>query len=884
MLTCRFCTQNFPTVVAYFEHQKFHSSILDGAVCPCVPCQAVLKSYEGLKSHLSRHHRQRSDPSGEPSDQPSDVPSDVPSGAVFLCPVSSCGMSESNRSNFMSHIVAHFDSGTTSVTCPFTGCSSVLRTAGSLKTHVSRYHPTTACAAQDTAQHSQMSDISDPMEMEQEPGPSGVSHLSPSDGVADSHDSVPDSTRDANLFSDNFALFLLKLESEHHVPAATVQYIVKEMQNIHSLNTEMTLHTLAEAVPAETLAAVSSAFAEDAFSTASFLLSSSYRRHKYYKNSFCFVPPTEITLGINKQNIVSVYHYVPIEELMQFLAFCAPALSQTAQQNTLEDCYHDYVACESFKRQEQNVVRLILYLDEFEIANPLGSSRGNYKLLGVYMTLGNLPLHCRSLVQGMQLVMLCRQKDVKEFGLDKVLEPLTQDLVVLEKKGLMVNGINHHVRLDFITGDNLGSHTVGGFTQNFSTSTYFCRFCLLTRAEFHENPHVVGERRTPENYAHSCERLASCDSVQDDFGIVGNSPFHVLKHFHVCQPGLPPCIGHDVFEGVVQHDVPLYIKYFVTKKAWFSYEYLNNRISTMQYSAHDLCNKPAKVPSKGNKLGGHAMQNWTLLRLLPIYVGSKIVDHDDSTWQLLVKLMSIADLLMAPKITPAQVALLKVMIEDYVTTRCSLFPKDKLRPKHHYMLHYSELIQVFGPLCHVWTMRFEGKHQYFKQCIRSTKNFKNVTKTLSERHQLFQAFLAARGLFRNPVEFTDMGVTDQLRILSEAGHDAISKDSTLLKRATVDGVTYTVQDHVLVSAETRFDTTFGEIIAIVNTSCEDMSLLVNCVHATFAPAFCLYVLQNGVRETKLLHPSQLLDRTPYRPYTVSGASVVRLKSSFPEQL
>lgn len=175
--------------------------------------------------------------------------------------------------------------------------------------------------------------------------------------------------------------------------------------------------------------------------------------------------------------------------------------------------------------------------------------------------------------------------------------------------------------------------------------------------------------------------------MQDYFGIVGNSPFDVLEHFHVCQPGLPPLIGHDVFEGVVQHDVPLYIKYFVTKKTWFSYEYLNNRISTMQYSTHDLRNKPDKVPSKGNKLGGQAMQNLTLLGLLPIYVASKVVDHHDSTWQLLVKLMDIADLLMAPKITSAQVALLNVTIEDYITTRCSPFPKDKLRQKHHYMLH-----------------------------------------------------------------------------------------------------------------------------------------------------------------------------------------------------
>lgn len=145
------------------------------------------------------------------------------------------------------------------------------------------------------------------------------------------------------------------------------------------------------------------------------------------------------------------------------------------------------------------MIHVILYQDAFEIVNPLGSSKGNFRLLAVYMTLENLPLRCRSRVESMQFAMLCRQKDVKEFGLERVLQPLT-DLLLLETKGLLINGVNHIVQLDFIAGENLGSHMVGGFTQNFSTSPYFCRFCLLTRSQFHQTPYVVAGRRTPDNY------------------------------------------------------------------------------------------------------------------------------------------------------------------------------------------------------------------------------------------------------------------------------------------------------------------------------------------------------------------------------------------------
>lgn len=48
------------------------------------------------------------------------------------------------------------------------------------------------------------------------------------------------------------------------------------------------------------------------------------------------------------------------------------------------------------------------------------------------------------------------------------------------------------------------------------------------------------------------------------------------------------------------------------------------------------------------------------------------------------------------------------------------------------MIHYPRCIRKIGPLIHMWCMRFEGKHRFFK---KSVKNFKNITKTLAKKHQ-----------------------------------------------------------------------------------------------------------------------------------------------------
>lgn len=55
----------------------------------------------------------------------------------------------------------------------------------------------------------------------------------------------------------------------------------------------------------------------------------------------------------------------------------------------------------------------------------------------------------------------------------------------------------------------------------------------------------------------------------------------------------------------------------------------------------------------------------------------------------------------------------------------------------------------FGPLMKMGAMRFESKHSCFKKCVHSSKNFINITKTLSEKHQLLQAYLSTGDMFND---------------------------------------------------------------------------------------------------------------------------------------
>lgn len=157
-------------------------------------------------------------------------------------------------------------------------------------------------------------------------------------------------------------------------------------------------------------------------------------------------------------------------------------------------------------KESPSSLSIVLYQDSVEVANPLGSGKKKHKILAVYITLGEILPHNRSCVDPMQLALLCREEDFRYFGQEKIFTPLVSDLKDIEEVGIETEmSGNLKGTLIAISGDNLGSHCVGGFTENFSRSKHFCRYCLIGREEFERQPEKVGPKRTVENYTESVQ-------------------------------------------------------------------------------------------------------------------------------------------------------------------------------------------------------------------------------------------------------------------------------------------------------------------------------------------------------------------------------------------
>lgn len=85
----------------------------------------------------------------------------------------------------------------------------------------------------------------------------------------------------------------------------------------------------------------------------------------------------------------------------------------------------------------------------------------------------------------------------QEFGNHAIFKHIIDQLNFLENIGILINinGILYRVffSLGLILRDNLGLHSVLGFTESFVTH-YCCRFCILSKTECHSKIYQLDDK------------------------------------------------------------------------------------------------------------------------------------------------------------------------------------------------------------------------------------------------------------------------------------------------------------------------------------------------------------------------------------------------------
>ena len=277
------------------------------------------------------------------------------------------------------------------------------------------------------------------------------------------------------LLRKKTACILLKLENIIHIPKAVVDEVLSELHFILSkLAVPVTKATVLDVVQryklpveesvADELAAVlcktnplALAIAKDG------PLATAYKRTQFYISHFGVIQPVEYILDAQRNRS---FQYIPLLQSLQQLLSHEDVSEHLKIQNT-----QDQILA-SFQEYRTAGLRIALnlYVDDFEICNPLGTSRKKHKLCAVYWVLGNLPPGSTSRLTSIYLALLCKSDDLKVYGYDKVFEPLLQELKTLEQHSVFLSQLGQFVKgsVQCVIYDNLGAHGIGGFVESFS--------------------------------------------------------------------------------------------------------------------------------------------------------------------------------------------------------------------------------------------------------------------------------------------------------------------------------------------------------------------------------------------------------------------------------
>lgn len=607
MISCGMCAKTCTDILTYVRHMRTHSCIPNASFkCVFPGCHRTFQKFRTFKSHSYRHCRGQST-------------STLCSVIDLTCHVGLCSTKCENTRSFYSHLRVHIRERK-EVACPFRNCDKRFKVQSSFSSHISRKH-------KKLSEKGLMDYIVNPSSSRDTGGDSDMQIDDPGQLTCEQSEVCPEAVEE-NQFFRNLAMFYLKLQAKFLLPASVIQTIIEDYQQMHDLSQSDLLFKLKEKLVNLGIAetdienVIDTLKCEDLFRKCNTeKLKSDQRRKNVFKTNFHYVEPKPICLGQNESGKECFVQYIPIKEtvasLLQTNVFEHwHSNTNVNSQQVLRDVW-DGTNIENNKMFEvENSLGLILYQDAFEVVNPLGSGKKTHKVLAVYATLANILPHNRSKIDHMQLVLLCKEQDFKYFGQELMFGPLIKDLKDLETSGItMPDGKTYKGTVCAIAGDNLGSHCIGGFTENFSKSLQFCRYCEIDRTTFLEDPLAKGQERTKRSY----QEHAQTQNV----GFKFDSFFNELTHFHVCQPGLPPCLGHDLFEGIVSSDLALYIKHLVTVEKQLTYLDLNRRITQFKYFGRDASNKPCEVNPGAEKLSGHAVQNWCFLRMLPVLISEK---------------------------------------------------------------------------------------------------------------------------------------------------------------------------------------------------------------------------------------------------------------------
>ena len=309
------------------------------------------------------------------------------------------------------------------------------------------------------------------------------------DGYQD-YEEVDDNQEADDCHLMAYADFINRLITYKFIPVTSVKEIAAEFYCQSKRSNELKEKILRDSLKKIPLSVkqieqIVEANSKDPFTMAQEELASEFKRNKFMEDNFKFVKPKEIVLNKDEVKMGAskdCVHYVPIVETLKVLLEDSTFTNvvsmhendiKDGDKEMLKDVKDGKVYKDSkFFKDNPDAFAIMLYSDGVELTNPLSSGKGKHKIVQMFWTLCEVPKYHRSAIDKIQLALVFKEKLLKKYSPKVIFGSLLTDLKTLETTGVEVfEPVRRRVKAGMLlySGDNLESHTVGGFSVCFSS-------------------------------------------------------------------------------------------------------------------------------------------------------------------------------------------------------------------------------------------------------------------------------------------------------------------------------------------------------------------------------------------------------------------------------
>jgi len=400
---------------------------------------------------------------------------------LYVCPWPDCSVSNCDLRNLMRHVYLMHSCERSRLLCGIAECQNIFSTADSFRKHVQRSHANLLHSVV-RQHHGQVeSAVCD------EPNTSEASQI------------VNSPVLDYDVFTRRALLFSLKVREQYLLPKSTFSSIMNDVKELVACYHECALNVALDRLKHSSVGnvvdvALLHSVTEEGKGLDMIWQSMECDRQlkKHCKSMLNLIEPEEVVLGFDAvTGKKEAYHYVPVLKTVKHYLEHEDVWRVVCENSAKlrnERLVTDYTDGEAFITHQffsanPNAIRIHGYADEFEVCNPLGSSRLKHKLTGLYYFIGNVGPQNTSSLRSIHVAVLVRSAFVKKYGLRKILDRFLADIQSFERNGISVEMNNTQITVygsvATMSADNLASHQLGGFRMSFSSGRV-CRFCMVS--------------------------------------------------------------------------------------------------------------------------------------------------------------------------------------------------------------------------------------------------------------------------------------------------------------------------------------------------------------------------------------------------------------------